>query len=227
MAAVKLVGNALARAIKAARKAILKVKGQNPTPDRIKRLAKYENNLDNLLKQTASGKVAPKATAKAEWKRPPGTAAKTRVKKEAREQKARTPKEQAERERRTATQEEKRRRAKGAACPYTRRPLHAPLRALGTKLSRKEIKQLTPEEEIEYLLNRAAPPATRAQAAEAMGIKKLAYSREDIDEGFQVLKKGGLSRKKYQSTKKYGGKEYVYMGGGIVGDIAHFKKKRS
>ena len=172
MAAVKLVGNALARAIKAARKAIRTVKGQNPTPDRIKRLAKYENNLDNLLKQTASGKVAPKATAKAEWKRPPGTAAKTRVKKEAREQKARTPKEQAELDRLTATQEDKRLisksyaeslsdegrdlaesgnpadqrkllnclRAKGAACPYIRRPLHAPLRALGTKLSRKEMK---------------------------------------------------------------------------------------
>ena len=53
-----------------------------------------------------------------------------------------------------------------------------------------------------------------------------AVDPEDIATGFQQFTKGGLSRKRYQSTKKHGAKEHVYMGGGMVQDIVHFRKKR-
>ena len=117
-------------------------------------------------------------------------------------------------------------RAKGERSPYIRHPLEGTRPAKGTKLSSEEIRELPPAEEIEYRLHRRGAPLTREQASRAMRGKEMPIDPEDIKTGFQEFKKGGMSRKKYQSTNKYNGKDYVYMGGGLVGDIMHFKKKR-
>ena len=84
---------------------------------------------------------------------------------------------------------------------------------------------MTPSEELEARRRRSAPLLTRQQTAEAMGINQRADPK-DLASGFEVFNKGGLSRKRYQSTKKYGAKEHVYLGGGMVQDIMHFRKKR-
>jgi hypothetical protein len=117
-------------------------------------------------------------------------------------------------------------RAKGEHSPYVRHPLDSPLRAKGTELSPEEIRKLPPAEEIEHRLHRSPPLLTRGQAGRAVRGREMPIDPEDIKTGFQEFKKGGMSRKKYQSTNKYGGKDYVYLGGGLVGDIMHFKKKR-
>jgi hypothetical protein len=117
-------------------------------------------------------------------------------------------------------------RAKGERSPYVRHPLDSPLRAKGTELSPEEIRKLPPAEEIEHRLHRSPPLLTRGQAGRAVRGREMPIDPEDIKTGFQEFKKGGMSRKKYQSTNKYGGKDYVYLGGGLVGDIMHFKKKR-
>ena len=118
-------------------------------------------------------------------------------------------------------------RAKGEACAYVRQdPLGGTRPAKGTKLSREEVRELNPSEEIEYRLHRRGAHLTRSQASRAMRGTEMPIDPEDIKTGFQEFKKGGMSRKKYQSTNKYSGKNYVYMGGGLVGDIMHFKKKR-
>ena len=114
---------------------------------------------------------------------------------------------------------------KGEQSPFIRHGYDAPLAAKG-RLSPKEYEALSTAEKIEYKRNRPTPELTRAQAGRAMRGKEMPFDPEDIATGFGEFKKGGLSRKKYQSTKKYGGKEYVYMGGGLVKDIMHFKKKR-
>lgn len=114
---------------------------------------------------------------------------------------------------------------KGERSPFIRHGYDAPLAAKG-RLSPKEYKSLSTAEKIEYKRNRPTPELTREQAARAMRGKEMPFDPEDIATGFGEFKKGGMTRKKYQSTKKYGGKEYVYMGGGLVKDIMHFKKKR-
>jgi hypothetical protein len=86
-------------------------------------------------------------------------------------------------------------------------------------------------EEIDARLQGEVPYTSR-QAAEKMGLsgKGKAPTEEALKArgGFEIktegYKKGGL--KKYQSRVKYGGKEYAYMGGGMVGDIPHFKPKK-
>ena len=106
----------------------------------------------------------------------------------------------------------------------------AVLQAKGA-LTRKEIAEkvkrgtMTPSEELEERRRRSSPSLTRSQTAEAMGINQRADPK-DLASGFEVFNKGGLSRKRYQSTKKYGAKEHVYLGGGMVQDIVHFRKKR-
>ena len=101
----------------------------------------------------------------------------------------------------------------------------AVLQAKGTTATPEELANMSTSERIEYRRRRSAPLLTRSQTAEAMGQSQRA-DPEDLASGFRVFNKGGLSRKRYQSTKKYGAKEHVYMGGGMVQDIMHFRKKR-
>lgn len=108
--------------------------------------------------------------------------------------------------------------------------LNAPLVPKGVlDISDAEFAKLSTLAKIDHLMGRTAPALTKSQAARAIrGTGQPLVDPVDIKmrRGFQEFKKGGLSQKKYQKTMKYGGKEYVYMGGGLVGDISHFKKKR-
>jgi len=102
----------------------------------------------------------------------------------------------------------------------------AALQAKGTTATPEELANMSTSERIEYRRRRTAPLLTRQQAGEALYGKQVDIDPEDIATGFQQFTKGGLSRKRYQSTKKHGAKEHVYMGGGMVQDIVHFRKKR-
>ena len=83
-------------------------------------------------------------------------------------------------------------------------------------------------EQIEEKLGQSSPSHTASQAAEELGLGPKGTSPTEAElramGGYEIFKKGGL--KKYQSRVKYGGKEYAYMGGGMVGDIPHFKPKK-
>jgi len=80
-------------------------------------------------------------------------------------------------------------------------------------------------EEIDERLQGTVPP-TRRQAAKQLRPRGRDATEEELKDlgGFEFYKKGGL--KKFQSRVKYSGKEYAYVGGGMVSDISHFKPKK-
>ena len=72
-------------------------------------------------------------------------------------------------------------------------------------------------------------PLTKGQVSKRMGrgsgkVKSPKEKEIEAMGGYEIFKKGGL--KKFQSRVKYGGKEYAYVGGGMVSDISHFKPKK-
>jgi hypothetical protein len=105
--------------------------------------------------------------------------------------------------------------------------LDAPLRAKGTRLTEKEIQGsgMSTVEEIEQRMGRTGPLLTRSQATREIRGKDQTLDPSDL-QNFRELRRGGLTRKRYQSSKKYGPKYHVYVGGGKVEDIMQFKKKR-
>ena len=107
--------------------------------------------------------------------------------------------------------------------------LDAPLRAKGTKMTNKEMAEsdMSAAEKIEQLTGRTPAPLTASQIKREIRNKGFTFAAGGkVKDDYKELRRGGLSRKRYQSTKKYGAKEHVYLGGGMVQDIVHFRKKR-
>jgi hypothetical protein len=83
-------------------------------------------------------------------------------------------------------------------------------------------------ERIRERLEGSTPPLTRQQLSKEMGLSNKGTLPTEAElkaaGGFEIYKKGGY--KKYQSRSKLGKREHVYVGGGLVGDIPHFRPKK-